>query len=609
MKPLSLAGIAGLATLGAHAQLAAPLQLQQSNDAVVVTASRTLTPLATLRDAVVITRDQIEAAGPISLAELVQREAGLEIRSTGGPGQPQSLLVRGASAQETLVLVDGMRVGSATVGTTSIEHIPLELVERIEVVKGPLSSLYGAEAIGGVVQVFTRGKSVPHLFASAAYGSDRDTRASAGLVTQEGGFKVSLSAGFRDVDAPSATNPRAFGYNADRDPYRNAFGNIRLSQKLWQGETIELEAFGTRSRTHFDAGPGDDVNEQSIGGARVVSSNQFASWWLSRFSVGQGRDRLDISGSFPGFLETRQDQGSWINELALPTGKVIVGAETVRQKVLSDAGQPFSRTRRDTNSVFGGVNEAYGGHRFEASVRRDDEEQFGARNTGSASYGLDFPGWARLSATWARGFRPPTFYDLYGPAFPGAAPNPQLKPERSDSTSYTLKSDPARALQWRATYFDHRFEDLIVFSLERGTVLNVARARVRGVELEARGAWRKAAWRVAFTQQRPRDEETGLRLQGRAERFGTAEVARDWGAWSGSVALVASGERFDSASEAPASRLPSHAVVDARVRYRFAKFWSAELVAANIADKRYENVVGYDAPRRSVLLRVNFEAF
>ncbi|MGZ5584804.1 MAG: TonB-dependent receptor domain-containing protein, partial [Usitatibacter sp.] len=441
MKPLSLAGLAGIATLGAQAQTWPAPQLQQFNEPVVVTASRTITPVATLRDAVIITREEIEAAGPISLAELLQRAAGIELRSTGGPGQPQSLLIRGASAAETLVLVDGMRVGSATVGTTSIEHIPLELIERIEVVKGPLSSLYGAEAIGGVVQVFTRGKSVPHLFASLGYGTSNDRRASAGIVTEDNGLHLALSAGFRDVDAPSATNPRAFGYNPDRDPYRNMFANVRVSQKLWQGETVGVEAFGTRSRTHFDAGPGDDRNDQSISGARLFSSNQFTSWWSSRFTAGQGRDRIDVKGAYPGFLETRQDQAAWINELAMTAGKIIVGAETVRQRVSSDAGTPFSRTHCDTNSAFIGVNESYEGHRFEASARRDEEDQFGSRNTGSASYGLDLPGWGRLAATFARGFRPPTFYDLYGPSFPGAAPNPALQPERSDSTEYSLRSE------------------------------------------------------------------------------------------------------------------------------------------------------------------------
>ncbi len=109
-----------------------------------------------LRDVVVITRDDIDRAGPVSLAELLQREAQVEFRGTGGPGQPAGLFLRGANAGQTLVLVDGLRVSSATVGTTSIENIPLDLIERIEIVKGPLSSLYGPDAIGGVVQIFTR---------------------------------------------------------------------------------------------------------------------------------------------------------------------------------------------------------------------------------------------------------------------------------------------------------------------------------------------------------------------------------------------------------------------------------------------------------------------
>src|SRR5204863_5813633 len=136
-------------------------------DPVVVTASRGLSAQTTLRDVTVITREELDAAGPLSLGEVLQNLAGVELRATGGPGQPQGLFIRGAGTAQTLVLVDGMRVGSATVGTTSIENIPLEMIERIEVVKGPLSSLYGPEAIGGVIQVFTRGKDVPHLFASA----------------------------------------------------------------------------------------------------------------------------------------------------------------------------------------------------------------------------------------------------------------------------------------------------------------------------------------------------------------------------------------------------------------------------------------------------------
>jgi vitamin B12 transporter len=609
MKTMSLAGLAGLATFGAQAQSQLALPVQQANEPVVVTATRALTPSPTLRDAIVITRDDIEAAGPVSLGELLQRRAGVELRAVGGPGQPQTIFIRGAGTAQTLVLVDGMRVGSATVGTTSIEHIPLEMIERIEIVKGPLSSLYGPEAIGGVIQVFTRGKSVPHLFVSAGYGTDNDYRASAGIVTQEGGLRLALNTGFRDVDARSATNPRAFGYNPDRDPYRNAFANLNITQTIWQGETVSLDAFTTRSRTHFDAGEGDDRTDHAISGARLTSSNSFTPWWSSRVTLGQGRDRLQIHGSFPGILETRQDQAAWVNELKIPTGNIIVGAETIRQKVLSDEATPFSRTRRDTNSAFIGVNEAYGGHRFEASARRDEEEQFGSRNTGSTSYGLDLPGWGTLSATYARGFRAPTFFDLYGPSFPGAAPNPALQPERSRSTEYALASAHGAMPRWRVSVFDHHLDNLIVYSATEGTVLNVARARARGVEIEGEARWWGVRLRASFTAQRPRDEDTGKRLQGRAAQFGTLDASRSFGPWTVSAGVLASGSRYDSTNEAPATRLPGYALFDARVRYTFAKFWSAEVSAVNIADRRLESAVGYDAPRRGVFLKVTFEAF
>jgi vitamin B12 transporter len=609
MKPLSIAGLAGIAALGAHAQTPLSIPIQQSGETVVVTATRAITPVPTLRDAIVITRDDIEAAGPLSLGELLQRRAGVELRAVGGPGQPQTLFIRGAGTAQTLVLVDGIRVGSATVGTTSIENIPLEMIERIEVVKGPLSSLYGPEAIGGVIQVFTRGKDVPHLFVTAGYGTDNDRRASAGVTTVDGGTKLSLAMGFRDVDAPSATNSRAFGYNPDRDPYRDYFGNVKIAQKWWQGETIELDAFATRSRTRFDAGPGDDRNDHAVSGARLTSANQMMAGWSSRFSVAEGIDRLDLHGSFPGFLQTRQDQAAWLNELKIPAGQLTLGAETVRQKVKSDEGTPFSVTKRDTNSAFAGVTEDYAGHRFEASARRDQDDQFGSRNTGSTSYGIELPGWARISGTYARGFRAPTFFDLYGPSFPGAQSNPALVPEQSRSTEYALQSLVGSRVRWRVSAFDHRFDNLIVFDALQGMPVNVARARARGAELEGEATWWATRVRATFTAQRARDDVTGKRLQGRADRFGSIDASRSFGPFSVSAGVLASGARYDSTNESATSRLPGYAVVDARVGYRFGKFWSAELSAVNLADRRYENAVGYDAPRRGVFLKVTFQAF
>lgn len=611
MKKLHIAGLAGLASLGAHAQLNPPLAFQASFDPLVVTASRGMSPVTTMRDATVITREDLDAAGGLSLAEVLQRRAGIELRATGGPGQPQTLFIRGAGTAQTLVLVDGMRVGSATVGTTSIEHIPLELIERIEVVKGPLSSLYGPEAIGGVVQIFTRGKGVPHLFVATSFGTDNDRRLSAGITTADDTSKLALSAGVRSVEARSATNPRNFFYNPDRDPYDNAFFNLHASHRLWQGETLELEAFTTRSRTHFDNGPvGDDRNDQSISGVKFSSSTELLEGWTSRLTVGQGRDRFAIRSETRNSIETQQDQASWVNELGIVGGSLVAGLETVRQRVVSDdTAHPFTQTRRDIDSAFLGVNQLWAGQRVEGSVRSDKDDQFGKRTTGSLSYGFDWPSVARLSGTYARGFRAPTFFDIYGPTFDGYVPNPSLQPERSKSYEVTVKSDPAAAAQWRITAFDHRFENLIVYSFADSTVLNVASARVRGAEVSLDWRLWDTRLRAALTAQRPRDVATGKRLQGRAERIGSIEAERDFGSWTAGISVLASADRFDSSNESPSSRLPGYGVVDARVRYAIDKRWSVQLSANNLADRKYESAVGYDAPRRSVMLSVRFESF
>jgi vitamin B12 transporter len=278
--------------------------------------------------------------------------------------------------------------------------------------------------------------------------------------------------------------------------------------------------------------------------------------------------------------------------------------------VSSDDSTIFTRSSRDTNGVFAGLNESFAGQHLEASARRDEDEQFGGRNTGTVTYGVDVPETMRIAYTYGQGFRAPTFFDLYGPSFEGFyKPNPDLRPEHSKSRELSLAADPKSPWRWRITAFDNRVEDLIVYVPAETTVRNVARARVRGVETTLEGRWLQARWRGSLTVQRPKDEDTGLRLQGRAETYGSMSVERDFGPWRAGFALNASGERFDSTTEDPAMRLPGYAVVDARVRYAIDKRWSVELAATNLGDKRYENVVGYDAPRRSVLLSVRFESY
>lgn len=615
MKSSPLAGLAAAMALGAHAQQAVPPQYPtlafSALDTVVVTATRSRQSAAdALRDVTVITREEIDQAGPVSLAELLQRAALVEFRGTGGPGQPAGLFLRGANAGHTLVLVDGLRAGSATVGTTSIENIPLDLIERIEVVKGPLSSLYGPDAIGGVVQIFTRASATPRLFATVGYGNAQDARFATGFTAIEGATTVSFSAGGRTVDAPSATNERAFCHDADRDRYDNAFANLQVTSRLAPGESLALSAFASRGNARYDGCAdslgrfADDRNEQTLSGASVSSSMAYAPGWTSRITLGQGRDKLAIEGHEPIAFETRQDQASWVHEFATPAGKLLAGAETLRQKVLSASA--FSQTRRDTHSGWVMISESWQGQRLEASARRDDDDQFGKRTTGAVSLGTTWAGVGILTATIGRGFRAPTFFDLYAPSSDFYVPNPDLRPERSRSREVSVRSVTTERWQWRLTGFDHRIEDLITYVFP--TMHNVHRARIRGMEGSLEGTAWGTRLKASFAAQRPRDEDTGLRLQGRARHFGRVEASRNLGAWSLSAGVTASGERYDSTNEAPASRLPGYAIVDATARYAVAKGWSVEIVASNLLDRRYEHVIGYDAPRRGILLNLRFEA-
>jgi vitamin B12 transporter len=213
-----------------------------------------------------------------------------------------------------------------------------------------------------------------------------------------------------------------------------------------------------------------------------------------------------------------------------------------------------------------------------------------------------------MAVTVARGFRAPTFNDLYL-TFPGYTPNPELRPEKSRNAELSVRGAWGSLTQWRLTGYDNRLEDLIVFSPSAGTVLNVNRARVRGVEAAFEATFLTLAWRGNLTLQRPRDETTGARLQNRAREHGALEASRAWRGWTAGLALVASGDRFDSINEAPASRLGGYARVDARLRYDVTKLVKVEVSAVNLGDRKYETALGYNATRRGVMLNLRLDAF
>lgn len=575
-------------------------------DEVLVTATRMpLAEIDTLAQVTVITRKDIEAASFATLAELLQRKAQVEIRSTGGPGQPSGAFIRGANAQQTLVLVDGLRIGSATSGSTAFENIALDSIERIEVVKGPLSGLYGSDAIGGVVQIFTRGHDKPRLTAEAGVGTNSTLAFNSGFSTLEGKFSLTLNAGYRETAARSATNPRAgeFTYNPDRDAYKNSHALFKMAYELWQGEVISASAWQSSGRAKFDNGPIENPStKQTLSGLQVSSKNNFTDFWKSTLRAGQSVDDLETFSEFGGRFKTTQNQVAWQNEFATPVGAWLLGYEWLDQRI--GGTTDYDKPKRTTQSFFASVNESIDQQRLSANVRRDREDQFGSRTTGGLSYGVQLDEDELVFMSAGQAFRAPSFNDLYFPGFS----NPKLKPEKSQSVEYGWRVTRPQ-FRFNLAVFDQRIDDLIAFDFATNTPQNIRRARIKGVEFAGGVTWLGYNWRGSITAQRPTDGDTNKQLRSRAKQFGTLVVSKTFGAWDLTMDVNASSKRFDSIDEAPASILPGYAVVNGSVRYRVDKTWTVEVSAQNIADKNYELARGYNTTGRALFLNVKAKAY
>src|SRR5712691_8692077 len=309
--------------IAALAAAAAPLALAQSpEDAVVVTATRfPQASTQTLQPVSVITSEDIARGGQQTLVEVLQTLGGVETASNGGLGQPSSVFMRGANSSHTLVLIDGMRIGSATLGTTAFENIPLSQIERIEVVPGQLSSLYGSDAIGGVIQIFTKsGKYAPATSVTAGVGTYGTGSVSGGVNRTVGDTDFSLNLAYLESKGSDATKPTApFGqHNPDRDGYRNTNVSGKIVHRLDTRNELGLTVFQSDGRTHFDSGPTtDDLNHQTLSASSLHSSNQITDSWQSLLRAGESRDKSTTTGAFPSFFGTRQPQFTWQNNIKL----------------------------------------------------------------------------------------------------------------------------------------------------------------------------------------------------------------------------------------------------------------------------------------------------
>ena len=312
-----------------------------------MTAARGSQPIAdVLADVTVIGAAEIARAGAQSLTELVQRQPGVEITQNGGPGSLSGIFLRGANRGQTLVLIDGIRIASSSAGATSLEAIPLDQIDRIEILRGPASSLYGADAIGGVVQVFTRrGTAAFTGNASAGYGTYGTWDVKGGVSGTSGPLTFAVQGAAKASNGFNAVvDPASFLYNGDKDGYKNQSVSANAGFTFAPEQELTAQFFRSHLNSQFDGGPGFDDRTITVAETwQVASRNRLAPFWVSRLSAGAGIDDSKTESAFDDFpFKTTQRQYAWQNEFTLPLGMLTAGFERREEHLATDR-----RLRRD----------------------------------------------------------------------------------------------------------------------------------------------------------------------------------------------------------------------------------------------------------------------
>lgn len=565
---------------------------------VLVTATRTpITVDAALASVSVIDRAAIESAGSTDIGELLRREAGLDIVRGGGLGQQTSVFLRGANSNQLLVLIDGVRVASVNTGAYAWEQLPLAQVERIEIVRGPRAALYGSDAIGGVIQIFTRRGA--GASGALAVGSHGTRVAEAGLRGRFGDGHAGLRAGYTDSDGFSAQNADGFNFDPDDDGHTqrsvNAdagydFGRLRLDGWLLLGDN-DLE---------FDRGESNNRQRHS---SLALSGGERHGW---RVALANARELLSTPTAGNRF-ESRRNQLDWQQAIVLSDdGELLWGLSAVDEHGVNRrlaTGAVLQGGEREQRAGFLSWRERVGDWQWELAGRHDDYDGFGGHASGQAALGWQVAAHSRLRLSVAEGFRAPNLNELYSPGCCGGlfAGNPALRPEQSRAWELGSEHQLGRhALSLRA--YRNAVTDLVDFSGgDTFQAINIGRARLQGAEADWR--WETDAWGLGgnLSWLQATNQVSGQALLRRAPR--KANLFVEHGLGRGRVGLelhaVSARPEFGGA-------LPGYAVWSGWLRWPLSERLELDLRLENLSDREYTIVRGFNTAGFGGLLQLRW---
>ncbi len=591
-----------------------PVALAQSTpgtgpQTIVVTANRTPQLLSSvLADISVVDRAAIERSGAIDVADVLARLPGIEFSRNGGPGTVTSLFVRGSETRHTAVYIDGVRVDSQSTGGATWEQIPLDQIDRIEVLRGPAAAVYGSDAVAGVVQLFTkRGQGPTRPTASLTVGSYKTAQVQAGISGSTQAFDYSLSAAHGRSSGFDARTPAAAGHNPDDDGWRRNSAQGRVGFQFSAQHRIDASLLASKLRSQFDGfTPGfDDVNHHAIRTGSLAWNGRWTDAVNTRLLLGQTESTYE---SQPDFYRTETTLRNYTlqHEQRVDSNLVTVTLER-REDALVNPATAFTTTlegKRNQNAIGLGWRGDFGEHGLQAHVRRDEDSEFGGKSTGSLAWGWAFaPQW-RVTASAATSFRVPTLYQRFS-----QYGNASLVPETGRNVELGLRwataGSEAALTGWR-----NKVANLITFGPPGpcvdgfGCYVNVGRAQLEGVTLAGRTQMANVTLRGSLSLHDPRNAETDKVLQRRAKRLATFGAETQLVGWTIGTEVQAAGQRFEDAANT--QPLGGYGLVNLFASKALMPGLTLEGRINNLGDKQYELARAYATAGRNAQLTLRW---
>ncbi|MBP6020722.1 MAG: TonB-dependent receptor [Burkholderiaceae bacterium] len=606
LKRHSLAILTCFLPFAAAAQSTPPVS---QLDSVVVTASRTPQPLKdVVGDVSVISSEELQKAGQSSLVDVLSKQPGVRLTNSGGPQTLTSVFLRGANSNHTLVLIDGIRVNGAVSGGVQWPAIDPATIERVEILRGAASSLYGSDAIGGVINIITKKSGEDRPFAAwgnVGIGSYDTFKSSVGFSGAADDWDYSLASSMAESSGFNATNPDAgFLYDPDTDGYSQHALSGSLGYRWRPGQHIRLTAYNGYIDGDYDSGPSmtpvHGISRQQA--YTLTSTNEITDTWESVLRLGFSKESYDNRGSYGDSLsQTIQRSYLWQNNIQLAENhKVSALLERIEERLHST--NEFAEDQRNTNAVGLIYRGDFGPAHLQASARNDNISGYGNKKTGSLALDFDLTSNWQIGVAGSTGFKAPTFESLYTPDGWGT-PNPNLRPEQSRNIEASLKYHDDTTLAG-ITVYQNKIKDLIVYDFAGS--YNEDKATIRGVTLTASQEYGNTTLRASADFMNPRNDTNGKQLARRARQVYNVGVDHRVGFWTLGAEYQFTGKRYDDSNNTESRKLGGHSLLNLTAGYELTKNVGVQVRWNNVLDKDYSNTYGYNTQGSNVFVNLSW---